>query len=1395
MNDVHMLWQELNKVSTRAWRLRRSTGLAIGWLVLALLGAVVLWWARGGNHAVPGIVLVTLIAVGLGLIPLLRTVTRRAIKPSVIAHHLEQRFPDLDSRLLAAVEQQPDPRTGLYGFLQQSVVHQTVEHARRHHWQQIISGHKLAAARGAQLVALAGLVLVCTLIMVDMNRHRARTSNWLMGGLADLARFDLSVEPGDTSIERGTSLLVLARFNGRLPGDVQFEYTDNSADSAIQRAQMSKSLNDPVFATRLPTVRDAISYRVRYGDTETRWFKVGVFDYPDLKQADANLDFPDYTGMADKLVQDVRSISAVEGTRATLVFQLNKPVTQATLLPRAPATQPSDASAAIELAADPNDPTKFSMTMDLQQSQTFKLRLVDGDGRKNKHETELAINVKPNRPPTLKPLWPGRDVDVSALQELRVSARASDDFGVRRAGLTYSIAGQEPLDVVLADAVGANEPRDLVDVISFESLAAQPDQLLSYFFWAEDVGPDGAVRRTSGDMYFAEVRPFEEVFRQGQQPSESEQQQQDQQQQQQGQQNGQQAEQLADLQKQIIAATWKVMRRETNATPSDLFVPDVNLISESQTDARTQAEALGEQLTDERSRVHLTNVLKHMDNTVAELKLAASTPQIAPLSRALGAEQLAYQELLKLRAREFEVVRGNRSQRGQQQRNQSSASSRRQQQLDQLRLDNQERNNYETERNAGAQQGEEPAQRETRQVLNRLRELAQRQEDLNRQMRELESALQAAQEPQQREEIQRQLARLRDQQQQQLRDTDELRDRMDQPENQQRMADSRQQLEQTRENVRRASESLEQGQVPEAAASGARAAEELNNLREEFRRSAANQFSDAMQQMRDDARQLDRKQQELSHQLQDLDAPQQRPQLRDGGQREQITQDLGQQREQLNRLVEQMRQTIDEAESSEPLLSRQLYDAVRDTTQQKTDEALNVSRQLLERGFNNEARQAEAEARRGISRLREGVEQAANSVLGDETEALRRARNELDRLAQELEQEMQRNGRGGPTTRQAGRPGQARADASTRESAPGQADAAATQPGTQIARGDNQPGDAQPGNRQPGQRGQRGERDPQEQQDQQQADAQQPGQSGQRGQRGQGGEGDPQEQPDQQQADAQQPGQRGQRGQRGQGGGGDPQEQPDQQQADAQQPGQRGQRGQRGQGEQRGEGDPQEQQDQQQADAQQPGQRRQPGQPGWRGGQGGEGDPQDDQPQQARDGQLADGAQRGQRDRDGRLDDDRRGLSREGQRATPGGPDRRRGPDEINLGGDITRYNADNSSGGPLTGDDFRDWSDRLRDVEEMVSDPRLRAEASRIRQRAREVRVETARHSLAPNWDIVQDTIARPLLDLRDAVNQELLRRGSREALVPLDREPVPPQYADQVRKYYERLGSGSRK
>ena len=123
----------------------------------------------------------------------------------------------------------------------------------------------------------------------------------------------------------------------------------------------------------------------------------------------------------------------------------------------------------------------------------------------------------------------------------------------------------------------------------------------------------------------------------------------------------------------------------------------------------------------------------------------------------------------------------------------------------------------------------------------------------------------------------------------------------------------------------------------------------------------------------------------------------------------------------------------------------------------------------------------------------------------------------------------------------------------------------------------------------------------------------------------------------------------------------------------------------------------------------------------------------------------------------------------------------------------LDQWAAGNPQTNPLTGDGFRDWSDRLRDVEEMVGDPDLRSEAAQIRDRAREVRRESRRQSKNPQWDLVEEMIAVPLRELKKRVSDELIRRSAeRNAVVPIDQDPVPDRYQDAIRDYYERLGIG---
>ena len=219
-------------------------------------------------------------------------------------------------------------------------------------------------------------------------------------------------------------------------------------------------------------------------------------------------------------------------------------------------------------------------------------------------------------------------------------------------------------------------------LIDFEGLQAEPDQLLSYYLWVVDIGPDGEPRRTMSDMYFAEVRHFEEIFREASQAASQQAQQQQQQQQGQQQGAGQQVQELVELQKQVINATWKLIRRETADEPSVAFGSDAETLQLSQQQAIDQLAAAVQQLQDPDSQTHAEQAAQFMNTALEQLTTAVDDVAVESLRPALSAEQGAYQALLKLRARELDVAQANQQQ-GASSGSASGAGNRSQQQLQQ----------------------------------------------------------------------------------------------------------------------------------------------------------------------------------------------------------------------------------------------------------------------------------------------------------------------------------------------------------------------------------------------------------------------------------------------------------------------------------------------------------------------------------------------------------------------------------------------------------------------------------------------------------------------------------------------------------------------------------------
>src|SRR5664280_3018794 len=169
----------------------------------------------------------------------------------------------------------------------------------------------------------------------------------------------------------------------------------------------------------------------------------------------------------------------------------------------------------------------------------------------------LSIQVLANRRPDLKVIFPQGDPRVSKLEELQIQAQASDDFGLLKYGIGFGVAGRDPQFIELGQSATPNEKRQFSYVIALEKLDLEPDQVLSYFVWGDDYGPDGQVRRTFSDIFFAEVRPFEEIFRADQSGGGGGQ----------GQAGDNDSAQLAQMQKQIVIATWKLQQEKASLSP------------------------------------------------------------------------------------------------------------------------------------------------------------------------------------------------------------------------------------------------------------------------------------------------------------------------------------------------------------------------------------------------------------------------------------------------------------------------------------------------------------------------------------------------------------------------------------------------------------------------------------------------------------------------------------------------------------------------------------------------------------------------------------------------------------------------------------------------------------
>ena len=688
---IHQLHQRLRLgVSLRGVAILTATALITTVLVVLVLNAFA-FPLRGLIGARSLLLLAIALAGAFAIaLPLLRLTRRRATAVAESVH------PEFQQRLLTFDDRE---KKGNDPFL------------------ELLAADTLSVARDAQpanlvpnnkLYFLAGVGAACVAVLVWLVAagpgYLGYGASLLWTGPKATPLYDIRVTPGDVAVRRNSDQLVTAQIIGLKPEKVRLFAHYKSSGKAGWEPVAMQSTDASNFQFLFAGLPEDVEYYVEAGPLSSRHYKVRVVDLPTVKQLRVTYHYPKWTGMPQVTEDHGGDLRAIEGTNAELTVRMDRPLRNGQLT--------LDDGKQITLSGGEGNVYKGSILM--QKDGAYHVAALD-QGQPVRLSEDYFIATDKANPPEVAIDRPTGDYRASPIEEVTVGVKASDQFGLNKVSLHYSVNGGPEKTVELPQQAGAKNVSGST-TLSLEDFKLVPGDLVSLYATAKD---GHAEART--DMAFIQADPFEREFSQSQQMGGG------------GGGGGGMGNQtdISKREKELIAATWK-RQNDKGATPKDAAEAG-KFLSGVQSKLQEQSLALAARM-DSRD---LSSANEEFNSFGHDMQAAAAamTPSSDKLKQmqwhdAIPAEQKALQYLLRAEAtfRKIQVAFGQQRGGG---GGGGGGAGRDLASLFDLELDT-EKNQYET-----AQTGSAADQRAKAvdDALAKLDALARRQEELAQQQR------------------------------------------------------------------------------------------------------------------------------------------------------------------------------------------------------------------------------------------------------------------------------------------------------------------------------------------------------------------------------------------------------------------------------------------------------------------------------------------------------------------------------------------------------------------------------------------------------------------------------------------------------------------------------------
>ena len=975
ISNREKLTHEINQALRRWRRGVWIRGLALI-LVTVAAGLGVLLLLEGQWQEKPWIIpltggLVLLATAAASWIYLARPL-RRKITPAMVARSIEERHPELEDRLVTAVDQTAKTPAADDLWLRR-LVDDAVAHSANIPMPALlqVSGYHLW-----QSAAMLGALAILSVFIFSASWRPELLQLADRGFRTPKPVPELQVLPGDAKIKRGESLQVQAIIRNFFAEKATLFY---SVEDSSWSSDAMQEMPNGEFQYRLFGLEDSLRYYVQVQDELSDIFTVTTYNAPSIERIDLTYTYPKETGLPQHYARDSGDIWAPAGTRVKIYVTSADPVVRAELL------RGDRAGGDMQLLTDSTAMAYLRVSRD----DTYSIRLHSREGLDNEPLDEYYIHAIENQPPVVTLKRPARDLKATLLQEIPVEARVTDDFGLSKVELVLRVNSrpERTLAMQANAATGRSsealelDAKDFRGLIYLEDLEVEPGDFLTYYVKARDAALQA---EAVSEMYYIEIRNFEEIYTlaTSQQAAASG-----------------QGSNLSALQKDIITATTNLIR-DRNVYDSVAYKDKVGKLFEAQQNVREGIERTYQAI---RMRMNmLRGKTKEMGKEL-ELAIAAmlqAEPLIAAdsLRAALTPEREAYHHLLKVDAmnRKRQVSMGN-----------SAASSFQADQDELTRLFHDEldklKNKYETLQQGDRQQSEQAVN----EALRQIQELARRQQSLNEQSRQL------AQNQLTPEEKKRQIKKLQRQQEQLNRDMRKMAQQMTRNQklsNSQTMRD----LQQAGKAMNEASRQLRKQEPMSAAASGQQAVNRMQNLEQQLRKAKENALRQEIQDLNKQFQDMAQEQKALAEKNRQLQGKlalarageldeQQKQALIDAIRRQ--IQEQAQLRSSLDAARDQMQQ-LAHGSPTKPELQKDLRNIAKDLQRQGISERMRQSEEAMRVGSLRQAVNLQKKAERALTAAADKLARSLPKMQDSPEEKLELALQQTQGLRENLERQL-----------------------------------------------------------------------------------------------------------------------------------------------------------------------------------------------------------------------------------------------------------------------------------------------------------------------------------------------------------------------------------------------------